>query len=254
VNAVFSTASRSLQYLDAPARFAAFWVHDPADLQPWERAAPLRALLAGWARAAGGFLIHGAGVGVGGQGVLLTGASGSGKSTTALACLVAGMDFAGDDFVMLRRAPGAGAAHGVQLHGLFGSAKVAASELDRPGDQGLAPLALLAPPRDPTDADGGKAILWINESHPASMARHLAVRAVIVPVPAAHAQPRLRPASPVEVLRALLPSSAFLSAGAERRSYAGAIDLVRGLPALVLELGRRRADNAQVIQRWLQVG
>jgi len=80
------------------------------------------------------------------------------------------------------------------------------------------------------------------------------LRAIVVPVPAGRAQPRLRRASAVEALRALLPSSAFLTAGAERRSYAGVIDLLRGLPAFVLELGDARARNAEILEGLLRAG
>jgi hypothetical protein len=240
-----------LQYLDTPARFAACWMRDPALLQPWERAAPLRSVLAGWAHAVGGFLIHAAGVGVAvaaggaatGDGLLLTGPSGSGKSTTALACLARGMAFAGDDFVMIARGSG-----GIDVHGIFGSAKVSASELDGEIGRALDATAVDARP------DGGKAVLWINQSHRARIARQLRLRAIVVPVPAGRAEPLLRRASPVEALRALLPSSAFLTAGAERRSYAGVIDLLRELPAFVLELGAARARNAEILEELLRAG
>jgi len=247
VHAVFSVDSQMLQYLDAPSRFAVCWMRDPARLQPWERAAPLRSVLAGWAPAVGGYLVHAAGVGIGGgtggDGVLLTGPSGSGKSTTALACLAHGMAFAGDDFVMIARGR-----EGIDIHGIFGSAKVAAAELS--GETGRALDATAVDSRP----DGGKAVLWVNQSHRARMARQLRLRAIVVPVPAGRAQPRLRRASAVEALRALLPSSAFLTAGAERRSYAGVIDLLRGLPAFVLELGDARARNAEILEGLLRAG
>ena len=48
-------------------------------------------------------LLHGAAVGTGGRGVLLGGRGGAGKSTLAAACLLRGMDFAGDDYVLVSR-------------------------------------------------------------------------------------------------------------------------------------------------------
>lgn len=55
-------------------------------------------------------------------------------------------------------------------------------------------------------------------------------------------------------MRALLPSSAFLAAGAERRAYAGVMDLVAGLPAFVLELASDRGKNAVVLEGLLRGG
>lgn len=46
-------------------------------------------------------LIHGAGVGVNGQGVILSGLSGSGKSSLAAACLMSGMQYVSDDTMFL---------------------------------------------------------------------------------------------------------------------------------------------------------
>jgi hypothetical protein len=240
VQAVFSVDSQMLQYLDAPARFAVSWMRDPARLRPWEHAAPLRSLWAGWARAVGGFLVHAAGAGISGDGVLLTGPSGSGKSTTALACLARGMSFAGDDFVMLARS-----ADGVNLHAVFSSAKIAAAELN--GE-------LLPPSAEPALSDGQKAVLWIHDTHPTQMARQLRLRALIVPVPTGRLQPLLRRATPVELMRALLPSSAFLTAGAERRAYAGVMNLVADLPAFVLELASDRGQNAAMLEDLLRGG
>lgn len=48
-------------------------------------------------------LIHGAGVGIQGQGVILAGLSGAGKSSLAAACLMSGMQYVSDDTMFLDR-------------------------------------------------------------------------------------------------------------------------------------------------------
>lgn len=53
------------------------------------------------AKRRGRFALHAAGVAVEGQGILLPGSSGTGKSTLAIALVRAGMDFLGDDLVFL---------------------------------------------------------------------------------------------------------------------------------------------------------
>lgn len=58
-------------------------------------------LFSRWASASGYLMIHAAAVGVNGKGVLVVGRSGSGKSTFSISCLVAGMDFVSDDYVLI---------------------------------------------------------------------------------------------------------------------------------------------------------
>ena len=45
--------------------------------------------------------MHGAAVGTGGKGVLLAARGGGGKSTLAAACLLSGMDYVADDYVLV---------------------------------------------------------------------------------------------------------------------------------------------------------
>jgi len=76
-----------------------FWVDDAAHLPYWSAAAPLRTLLHWCMEASGRQLLHAAAIGTANGGLLLTGRGGLGKSSTALAGLLGGMDFAGDDYV-----------------------------------------------------------------------------------------------------------------------------------------------------------
>ncbi|CAK0773056.1 conserved hypothetical protein [Gammaproteobacteria bacterium] len=81
-------AGRIVGRMEAPSRW-----------QPDQWARPLHRLMAGVLSHAGIVMLHAALVGSGGDAVLLAGAGGSGKSTTALACLFAGLDLLGDDTI-----------------------------------------------------------------------------------------------------------------------------------------------------------
>jgi hypothetical protein len=83
-----------------------------------DRAAPMRHLLSLWFGSQGRYLFHGAAVGESEGGVLILGAGGSGKSTTALACLEDGMAYAGDDRCLLSMD---GLPH---VYSLYGTAKL----------------------------------------------------------------------------------------------------------------------------------
>lgn len=57
-----------------------------------------------WARAHRLFLVHSAAVGMDGKGVLISAVGGSGKTTLALACMLLGLDYVADDYLLLDQA------------------------------------------------------------------------------------------------------------------------------------------------------
>ena len=112
----------ALSMVDTVVRTAWFSVAS-AECVPWyERAAPLRAILHLGLHAPGRLLVHAAALGRGGTGMLLAGPAGSGKSTTALACVLAGLDYCGDDYVVLDLRGATPTAHSI-----YGTAKVVPS-------------------------------------------------------------------------------------------------------------------------------
>ena len=69
----------------------------------YERAKPLSRLLLEWYNDRQIQVIHASLVSKNGQGILFAGKSGSGKSTFSLACLCAGFQYLGEDFIGLQR-------------------------------------------------------------------------------------------------------------------------------------------------------
>ena len=101
---------RAIMHLDPvivslfdPVRSVAlYWTHDVARIPIWDWGTPLRVILNEWAKLHGLFLAHSGAVGLPDGGVIFAGKSGSGKSTSALACLGHGaLLYAGDDYSLL---------------------------------------------------------------------------------------------------------------------------------------------------------
>jgi hypothetical protein len=216
---------RAVSTFDRATRHGVLWVLSRERVPWWERAAPLRTLLH-WAltRPPSRTLVHAAAVGASGRGVLIAGAAGSGKSTTAAACVEAGMSCAGDDYVLLDATASAVA------HPLYGTVKLAAD--------GLALLPALDTDAAAPARDGEKHVLDLAASR-SGMARAVPVDAVVVPRPAgtAHGGAVLRPASGALALRALAPTTILQLAGSNRGVLSALAELVRRLPAYELELG-----------------
>jgi hypothetical protein len=231
---------RAVSTFDRATRHGVLWVLSPERVPWWERAAPLRTLLH-WAltRPPTRMLVHAAAVGANGRGVLLAGAAGSGKSTTAAACVEAGMSCAGDDYVLLD------ASANPVAHPLYGTVKLAAD--------GLALLPALDAAAAAPARDGEKHVLDLAACR-SGMARAVPVDAVVVPRPtgARYGAPVLRPASGALALRALAPTTILQLAGSNRGVLSALAKLVRRVPAYELELGAPPRECAAALAALME--
>jgi hypothetical protein len=194
-----------------------FWTRSAAAMPDWECGSPLRHLLR-WALADHGFaLLHGAAVGVpGGEGVLLLGAGGSGKSTTALACLEAGLDVVADDYCLLDEDRTA--------HRLYPIGKL--------GPRSLALLPGLGALAGPLRGPQGKAHVALGPRY----APAVRLRALVLPRVASRTgtPERVRGA---DVYRRLLASTMLQMPGRRSATLAALGGLIRALPAYELPVG-----------------
>jgi hypothetical protein len=227
----------ALSMFDEAERTGVFWVSSLDRVDWWERAEPLRSALH-WAL--GGerrHLAHAAGVGDERGAVLLAGAGGAGKTTTTVACLLDGLQFVGDNYVLLSQegAP--------VVHGIYHNVKL------RPATLELLP-ELASAVRTFDVEEGEKLIVDVGRWRPAQVASGLPVRALLVPEVRGHGETRVVPASPVETLLALAPTTIY-----QLPNNGGALsamsELVRQVPTFRLELGGDVADGPAAIRELL---
>jgi hypothetical protein len=222
-----------LSLLDTERNLAVYWVRSALSIPYWETGAPLRTLLHWWMRQHGRQLVHAAAVGTEAGAVLLAGKGGSGKSTSALACLAAGMRYLGDDYVLLSDRP-------PEVHSLYNSAKLDPAQM-RQFPQLLPAVANAA--RLATE----KALAFVHETFPNHLVRRLPVRAILVPRITGKAETQIVAASPASALRALAPSTIFQLAGAGEEEFRALSAFVRHAPCFTLELGTDLSQIADVI-------
>jgi hypothetical protein len=225
---------------DAVGGTVSGWIGDSNHLPAWQRAAPLRAPLNWVLRGPGRALVHAAAVGRGGaRGLLIGGAGGSGKSTTALSWLLAGGDFAGENDVL------------VDLDGSDGPAAApvyANAKVDAGTIRMLPELAATAGPAD--DELGGKSVLDVRKLRPGQPTGPIQIGAVVIPRVAGRALPAVKPIAPAAALRALAPSSVLQLPG-ERGGLAVMAALVRELPSFEVELALDPAANVDALEGML---
>ena len=233
----FQHGSGAVSVLDKERNLAVFWAPDPR-VPYWENGSPLRTILHWWLLGRGLQLVHAAAVGNSHGGVLIGGKGGSGKSTTALACLESNLSYVGDDYTLL------GFDSGPVVHSLYNSAKLNSDHVQR--FPSLVPQ--IANPERLADE---KALLFVNEHYPLKVANRLPVRAILLPRVTGLPETRWKRVSVAMALAALAPSTIFQlpRAGSEALKFLATFE--RGLPCFSLEVGTNLSTIPPVIERLL---
>ena len=194
---------------------------------------PLLTILDWWLAERDLHCIHAAAVGVESGGVLLAGRGGSGKSTTALACLRSPLRYVADDYCVLSVA---GAPH---AHALYSSAKLARAQLDG--------LSFLSPPEAPSEPCDDKDVVFLERAFREKLLPGFPIRAVLAPRITGRDRTTVADLSPGEAMKALAPSSLFQLGGARQRRLHAIASLVRMVPCYRLDLGTDLAAIPGVI-------
>lgn len=225
----------TLRAYDSQRRHAWTRFDHPADAATWEAGGPFRRIFNWWAPEFGLLFMHAAAVGRPDGGVLLVGRSGSGKSTTALACLAAGLDFAGDDSCLIESAEAPWA------HGLYVSAKGDARTSN------LVPVFADEFARSPIKLDGDS-VIFVDQVRPNGVASGFPLRGIVVPKLSAEGGELTR-IGPAAALRALAPSTLTQLPGGDRvGGLARMASIVQELPTWELPIGPNPADAAELIK------
>ena len=232
----FAADQGLLCMLHRPTRRAIFWLPDAQCLPFWETAAPFRVIFHWWAQTFGGHVAHAAAVGREGNGVLLVGRGGSGKSTTSIACVDAGMEYVGDDYVLLVRTPQPTA------HSLYQTAKIHTRFLHRALSHWAGWVAGEIGPE-------GKSLLFLNEHLPQQMRRRLAVHGVIQPRVTANAQARIERQAAARGLLAIAPSTMYQLPEARQATLSFFAEWTRAVPAYLLHLGTDLTSAPRALSR-----
>ncbi|MEP7356401.1 MAG: serine kinase, partial [Anaerolineales bacterium] len=227
-----------LSLLDVRRGLALLWTADAARLPRYELTFPARSILYWWAQVQALQMVHAGAVGHAGGGVLLVGKGGSGKSTTALACLQAGLDYAGDDYVLVDDQPTP------RAHSLYCSGKLHAGHIGR--------LPVFLPLiHNHSHLTSEKALLYLNDAYAPQLVADLPLSAIVLPRVTGAARTSYRRVSTVQSLAALAPSTMRQLPGAGPADYAHFSRLARCLPAYTLDLGQDLAEIPAVVLRLI---
>jgi hypothetical protein len=224
VRAKYRPDHRSLSLLDRGDDLAVFCVSDGAGLPSSETGAPFRLILHWWMADHGRQLVHAAALGTSSDGLLLVGKGGSGKSTTALACLGSRLRYLGDDYCLVSFDPSP------RAHSLYSSAKLNA-------DQARRFPRLASAIVNPEGLATEKALFLMHRHSPHHIQDSFAIAAIVVPRISSDSCSWLEPTSAGSALLALAPSTILQLPGAGCTAFATMSELVQRVPSYRLHLG-----------------
>jgi hypothetical protein len=208
--------------IDADKRHAIVWFGDAATVPEWVVYDQIRNALH-WLSYERNFgLFHAAALRLGAVGCLITGKSGSGKSTMTAAAVAGGFDTAGDDFVLIETATVP------RVHAVFDTVKL--------DDKSLARFSQFQPfIRSPRRGD--KAIVHLFDSSRDRIASGFPLHVILHAHLTGAQQSRIVKSRPSDAFRALAPSSLFLLRAQGKQVAANCATLVSRLAPYAFEIG-----------------
>jgi hypothetical protein len=224
IRTVFQPGVNALHMLHHGRSLAFYWVAAPEQVPYWEASFPMRTILHWWLADKPYQPIHSAAVGRPEGGVLIAGKSGSGKSTSTMACLSSDLLYLGDDYVLVRTDAEPA------VHSLYSTAKLDAEAMERFP-------SLRHTISNPTSLDTEKALIFVHEFFPEKFVRAFPLKAILVPVITGLKDTLLKPANPGASLMAIAPTTVFHLQGASRELFQKLSRLVKQVPSYTLELG-----------------
>ena len=224
IKTAFHWIECSVNLFDCATGTGIFWVETADTLPYWTKASPFRTLFHWWMEQNGCQLLHAAAVGHADGAVLITGKGGVGKSTTALACLDAGLDYVADDYLVVQLDPEP------RAHSLYNTAKLDPDHLDRfPRFRDHVTKREFLPEE--------KAVIHLHAHFPDRVARSLPLRAVMTPRIGRQCATEFRPTSALTLQRAAAFTTMSQLPNSGRHTHEFVERLVARLPGLEIVLG-----------------
>jgi hypothetical protein len=216
----------ALTLLDRQARQIIGSCKSVEQLLTVDRGRPFNTLLGVWYRDQEVSVIHAAMVSQNDSGIVFVGKGGSGKSTSALACVCAGFSYLGDDAIGLREQSDAS----FLGYSLYNSGFLDPDHLRR--FPRLVPFAVGS-----TSSEDPKSLILFSRVRPSRLRRAARLTAVVLPRVAATARTVMHPASKGEALLALAPNSLSLRINSSPGGLDQLARLINRVPCYWLDLG-----------------
>jgi hypothetical protein len=235
----FHVGAGILSMLDCRENVALWWIRDAVNVPYYESGAPLQTILQWFMGMNDRQYVHAAAVGTTDGGVLLAGKGGSGKSTTATACLFSDLRYAGDDYVLLDDNSSV-----PSVHSLYNSVKLDEAVLNRFPQ-------LLSIARNIPKQNNEKKLIFYHQYFPDNIISSFPVRAIMLPRITHEEKTTIQKVTSSAALSALAPSTIFQLTDAGGDEFRRISNFIRKVPAYALHLGTDLSAIPGVILSFL---
>ncbi|MEI8124132.1 MAG: hypothetical protein WCG42_00070 [Parachlamydiaceae bacterium] len=224
IRTVYNPDNSILHMYNNRRRLGIYWMQHPRILPYWEMSFPMRCIIHWWSKLRPFQLVHAGAVGFDKGGILLTGKSGSGKSTTALSCVRSGLKYVGDDYVMISNEPIP------FVYSLYNTGKLVPNSVNM-----LPHLSEKISNKESLSSE--KALFFLNEHFPEKLSAGFPIKAIFLPRVTHQKNSRIRQASSAESLLALAPTTVLHLEGDGKIAFDKMRLLTTSVPNFWLDLG-----------------
>lgn len=224
IKTAFHWSEYSVNVMDTETNTGVYWVKNPTAFPYWVASSPFRSMIQWWMEKNGGQLLHAAAVGTQHGAVVITGKGGTGKSTSALACLNGGMKYLGDDYVIVKKDPEP------KVFSLYSTAKLMVNDTHR-----FPKLKALAGKR--TAEDQEKEVLYLYPELKSQIVNELPLLAILTPKIQKTEKTDIQPASfwPLQRAMSFTTMSQLPGVGAHTQQFIS--QFIQKLPCFTLRPG-----------------
>ncbi len=237
IRTLFHFGPNILSLMDTSRNVAIYWLNDAAATPYYEKGYPFTTIFNWWMEQQQRQCVHAAAVGNKTGGVLLPGKSGSGKSTTSLACLDSELSYVSDDTSLIS------CERGPCVYSLYNTAKVEHFH-HLPHLKSYVSNAV----REQNE----KGMIFLHQYFPDKIISGFPLKGILVPRIAGGKTTHIKPTSPGKALKALAPSTLLQLPGAGVRAFRLMSQLVKSVPCYQLDLGTDMHEIPKVISTFLQ--
>jgi hypothetical protein len=196
---VKNSHENSFIWIDKNQKTILYLVKNIGCITPNEQVAPLRSVLHLWYQDSKYFMCHAAGISVGEAGVILTAKGGSGKSTSSLACIQNGLNYAGDDFLLVD-------SEACIAYSLYNVAKLELNQFEM-----FKELKPFIENLESTPKEKGQ--IFLTKIFPGMICNQFKIKALLIPVFSKGKDTVVFRCSKTDAIKALVPSSIWIMRG-----------------------------------------